>query len=183
MDAKKRDFASFLDDPRFVIDEDEAPADALNEAEEEGSAAAPSIPFDYLAVAEELHSGRIKLQPDRRKNGPRGVRDLEAGYRAELEAYLDAAIIEPAKPRPAPFEVLVESAPPPSIEPDDIAFELGLGRIPISDYAKVRRRFAFENHPDRVAPHLRERAMVRMQIANMLIDAATGRGKAKNGGR
>ncbi len=38
--------------------------------------------------------------------------------------------------------------------------------------ARKRRAFAFKNHPDRVAPHLRQRAMVRMQVANMLIDEA-----------
>ena len=31
------------------------------------------------------------------------------------------------------------------------------------------------NHPDRVAPHLRSRALARMQVANRLIDEAKRR--------
>lgn len=182
MDAKQRDFASFLDDAGRLPIEDEVLSDELTDELDEAAAGAPIIPFDYLAVADELHSGRIKLQPDRRKNNSRNAPDLEPGYRAELEAYLDAARIEPAEPQDAPF-VVSTAEPQLSIEPDDIAFELGLGRIPVSDYAKVRRRFAFDNHPDRVAPHLRDRAMVRMQIANMLIDAATGKDKVRTGRR
>ena len=44
--------------------------------------------------------------------------------------------------------------------------------MPPTISAPERRAFAFKNHPDRVAPHLRQRAMVRMQVANMLIDEA-----------
>lgn len=179
MDAKERNFASFLDDANRVAIEDEVLSDELTDELDDNSAGAPTIPFDYLAVAEELHSGRIKLQPDRRKNNNRKAPDVEAGYRAELEAYLDAARIEPAEPQSASFAAS-SAEPQLSIEPADIAFELGLGRVPLSDYAKVRRRFAFDNHPDRVAPHLRDRAMVRMQIANMLIDDATGKGKTSS---
>jgi hypothetical protein len=178
MDAKERNFASFLDDAnRVAIEDDVLADDELTVELEDELSGSPTIPFDYLAVAEELHSGRIKLQPDRRKNNNRKAPDLEAGYRAELEAYLDAARIEPAEPRGASFAGSA-AEPQLSIEPADIAFELGLGRVPLSDYAKLRRRFAFANHPDRVAPHLRDRAMVRMQIANRLIDDATGKGKS-----
>jgi len=60
-----------------------------------------------------------------------------------------------------------------SADPESIAAELGLDRDDgPTDFGRLRRSFAFSNHPDRVAPHLRQRAMVRMQIANMLIDAA-----------
>ena len=61
----------------------------------------------------------------------------------------------------------------PSIEPEAISRELGLsGSMPSAELGAKRRAFAFKNHPDRVAPHLRQRAMVRMQVANMLIDEA-----------
>ena len=43
----------------------------------------------------------------------------------------------------------------------------------------MRRSFALANHPDRVAPHLRQRAMVRMQLANMMIDDAKRRAAKK----
>ncbi len=60
-----------------------------------------------------------------------------------------------------------------SVDPEAIAAELGLGSpAQDADFSRLRRSFAFANHPDRVAPHLRQRAMIRMQIANMLIDEA-----------
>ena len=65
--------------------------------------------------------------------------------------------------------------------PEAIEAELGLGSpAQDADFSRLRRSFAFANHPDRVAPHLRQRAMIRMQIANMLIDEAkrkSGRGR------
>lgn len=127
----------------------------------EAIGAAPAIPFDYLAVADELHSGRIQVQADRRKG-----RDPAEPYRAELEAYLEAA--SPLIDSPPLADDLL-----PSIEAADVASELGLDTAAASsDFRRYRRSFAFANHPDRVAPHLRERAMVRMQLANMLIDEA-----------
>lgn len=71
----------------------------------------------------------------------------------------------------------------PPIDPEAIAKELGLAAAKASaDFGRLRRNFAFHNHPDRVAPHLRQRAMVRMQVANMLIDDAKRRA-AKPGKR
>lgn len=61
----------------------------------------------------------------------------------------------------------------PSIEPDEIALELGIaGQTRVADLDRIRREFAFRNHPDRLPPEHRERAMVRMQIANRMIDDA-----------
>lgn len=61
--------------------------------------------------------------------------------------------------------------PLPSINPEDIAAELRMAnaRWP-KDFDRIRREFALANHPDKVAPHLRDHAVVRMQIANMMID-------------
>ena len=64
----------------------------------------------------------------------------------------------------------------PSTDPDLIARELGLsGARRAKDLDRLRRDFAFRNHPDRVAKDMRERAMIRMQIANRLIDEAKRR--------
>jgi hypothetical protein len=117
----------------------------------------PRISVDYLAAVEELHSGRIRFG--------------EEAVRAE---YATAEEREP-KARPARQKI-----DPPSIDPTDVARELGLdgGKLP-RDLDRVRRDFAFRNHPDRVATELRERAMVRMQIANMLIDEAKRAGMRK----
>lgn len=136
-----RDFASLLDE-LITASEQAEPAPA-----------APTIPFDYLSVAEELHSGRIRVAEDA----------VEAEYR---EA---AAPGSPPAEAAATREVLLP------IEPEAIAAELALDKVGAAELTRIRRRFAFANHPDRVAPHLRERAMVRMQVANRLIDEASGR--------
>lgn len=150
-----RDFAAVLDD-LFVASE------MLDE-----SGPKPSIPFDYLAVADELHSGRIKVSADTlgaeyRENGESGL-DLAA----EFAKFLDKTAHAPADAVVQADEKLLPT------DPESIAAELGLGRSSDpANFSKLRRSFAFSNHPDRVAPHLRQRAMVRMQIANMLIDDA-----------
>lgn len=138
-----RDFASLLDD-------------LLKRDADEDSVAAPVPSFDYLAVAEELCSGRIRVAPEAATEEYRAASEL-------LERELDAlaqATVEPL----------------PSIEPADIERELALQAAATpDDLAKVRRTFAFGNHPDRVPDHLRSRAMIRMQVANRLIDDARHR--------
>jgi hypothetical protein len=130
--------------------------------------APPSMRMDYLSVAEELHSGRIKVSPD---YAAAEYQEMQAGHEGSFAAVL--ANLERLAERIVPDEKL------PPIDPDSIAAELGLGADkPRVDFGRLRRSFAFANHPDRVAPHLRQRAMVRMQIANMLIDDAK-RGAAR----
>ncbi|PSM20335.1 hypothetical protein C7T96_01700 [Nitratireductor sp. StC3] len=70
--------------------------------------------------------------------------------------------------------------PLPPADPGAIAAELKIAyaRWP-KDFDRIRREFARDNHPDKVAPHRRERALVRMQIANMLIDRAKRNAAAK----
>jgi hypothetical protein len=64
----------------------------------------------------------------------------------------------------------------PSVEPFDIAQELRLtGRETPDALDRIRREFAFANHPDRVSEDLRDRAIIRMQIANRMIDDAKER--------
>ena len=68
------------------------------------------------------------------------------------------------------------SEPPPSTDPMLVALELGLtGREACDDLDRIRRDFAFANHPDRVAEDLRDVAMVRMQLVNRMIDDAKAR--------
>jgi hypothetical protein len=64
----------------------------------------------------------------------------------------------------------------PETSPDAIVRELALHRIgDVKSLDRLRRDFAFRNHPDRVRPEWRDRAMARMQIANRLIDEAKQR--------
>jgi len=149
-----RDFATLL-------------KDLLAESENDGRGVAgpASVPFDYLAVADELLSGRITVADETVASIYRETAgDLDETVDALFEA---AKISEEAEP--APVEL-------PSVEPEAISRELGIkGNMPVADLAHIRRAFAFRNHPDRVAPHLRPRALLRMQVANMLIDDARRR--------
>lgn len=156
--GNKLDFASLLDD--LIV--------ASEKGEEEG--ARPSIPFDYLSVADELHSGRIKVASE---SVAAEYRESAADLAAEFAALLDQAKLSLAGEEQRPEEQL------PSIDPEAIAGELGLDQpAKNADFGRIRRNFAFANHPDRVAPHLRQRAMIRMQVANMLIDEAKRRALA-----
>lgn len=65
------------------------------------------------------------------------------------------------------------------VQPDRIAAELGLDRpTPPKNLDRLRRAFAFKNHPDRMPAEQRERAMLRMQVANRLIDEAKQAGSS-----
>ncbi|SFO78617.1 hypothetical protein SAMN03159463_02946 [Mesorhizobium sp. NFR06] len=155
--GNKLDFASLLDE--LIV---------ASEKGEEG--ARPSIPFDYLSVADELHSGRIKVAGE---SVAAEYRESGADLAAEFAALLDQAKLALAGEEHQPEEQL------PPIDPEAIAGELGLDRpARNADFGRIRRNFAFANHPDRVAPHLRQRAMIRMQVANMLIDEAKRRALA-----
>ncbi|MBL0933664.1 MAG: hypothetical protein IBJ07_02830 [Rhizobiaceae bacterium] len=93
----------------------------------------------------------------------------------------NAPLFEPAARRayseptlaPEVLEALDTLMPELSTDPREIALELGIGGLrTAAELDRARRRFAFENHPDRLAPHLRDRAAERMGIANGLIDTA-----------
>jgi hypothetical protein len=136
----------------------------------EESTPRPTIPFDYLAVAEELHSGRIKVSGEA---AAAEYREAGEEVETELSALLDeVALADTPKVPPETIEL-------PSIEPDEIAAELGLAGATPADLGRLRRVFALTNHPDRVAPHLRQLALQRMQVANGLIDEAKRRALAR----
>ena len=99
-------------------------------------------------------------------------REAGEGVEAELSALLDEVDVEETPAAPETIEL-------PSIEPDAIAAELGLADAAPADFGRLRRAFALKNHPDRVAPHLRQRALQRMQVANGLIDEAKRRALAR----
>jgi outer membrane biosynthesis protein TonB len=90
-----------------------------------------------------------------------------------------------APPRPEPVP---EAKPAPQPLPQPVpAHLLRLTREQIAEdlaitpqdteatLADKRRRFAKQNHPDRVAPQYRDKANLRMQTANLLIDLAIKR--------
>lgn len=146
-----------------LLDELIAASDVAATAEDDDGSAPPSLRVDMLAQIERLQAENISLFPER-----------------AMREYADSAVA-------APEVETVPEAPPhlqPALEdlffldPDSISRELGI--LPKSrpeDLDRARRAFAMRYHPDRVPEELRERAALRMQIANMLID------KAKRGTR
>ena len=143
----KLDFTSLLDE---LI----AASDAAETADDDAGGASPSLRVDMLAQIERLQAENISLFPDRAMR--------EYGENAE----------------PAPQE-----ATPPHLEPaledlfflDPMSISRELGIRPKSrpeELDRARRAFAMRYHPDRVPEEFRERAALRMQIANMLIDEA-----------
>lgn len=134
--------------------------DEEEESEAEDGVRSATISFDYLAVADELHSGQIRVAADA----------AEAGYREAVEA-LDQIKLE-AEPSLAEEEV-VDALFGVTVDPDVILQELGLDRVRhLEDFGRIRRAFALHNHPDRHPDHLRDLAQERMQVANRLIDDA-----------
>lgn len=74
------------------------------------------------------------------------------------------------------YDRAASASPAPRLPPSEyelVVAELGITEdLSADDLHRVRRRFARENHPDRVPPSRRDRATLRMSIANMLIDQA-----------
>jgi hypothetical protein len=89
---------------------------------------------------------------------------ISAGLAARL--YSDASQTRSREMPPrAPIVVLSEH--------EQVVAELHLTpNLTAHDLKVIRRKFAMVNHPDRVAPPIREQATRRMTIANMLIDDA-----------
>jgi len=114
--------------------------------------AAPGGPaIDYLSVADEL-TGHISISDEGAKAT---YRDIE-----ESLATLFAVEAPPLEPLPPTDRA-------------SVAAELALGRAVIpQELDRIRREFARDNHPDRVPDHMRDCAMIRMQLANVLIDEA-----------
>ena len=125
----------------------------------------PSIPFDLLALADGTESADVTTFVEAATAEYLDLREAIA----ELDALLSRAELEALLER-AEIAVAEELKP---VDPASISRELGLDKgVPIADLGRLRRAFAFRNHPDRVAPHLRRQAMLRMQVANVLIDEA-----------
>jgi hypothetical protein len=132
-------------------------------AREEDVSARPSMPFGFVAPEEAVETLWASV-PHEFVAGLYGQTDGKSDGASDEKAFVpDAPGIETPEPMP----------PLPSIDPAAIADELKTAhaRGP-KDFDRLRREFALANHPDKVEPRLRERALVRMQIANMLIDNA-----------
>jgi hypothetical protein len=71
------------------------------------------------------------------------------------------------------------ASPPRSVE-EAVALELNLtDDLRPADLERIRRTFAYRNHPDRFGPQHRAHALQRMTTANALIDQALKRARAR----
>ena len=155
------DFTELLDD--LLAASAEAEEDAADDA------AAPSLRVDMLAQIERLQAHSRPVFADRAMK--------EYGDNAGNGAQGRKA--EAPKPdlRPAPdLQPALDDLF--FLDPQSISRELGIDAMSKSEeFDRARRSFALRYHPDRVPEEMRERAVLRMQIANMLIDEAKRRAK------
>ena len=100
--------------------------------------------------------------------------DRMAGkVRSYMSAGLLARLYSEGFSRPPPVEAAPKPPPPPKSEHEQVVDELHITpNLTSTDLKLIRRKFAKSNHPDRVAPGVREQATRRMTIANSLIDEA-----------
>jgi hypothetical protein len=102
----------------------------------------------------------------------------------KLRSYVSAGLLSrlysEGFSRPPAAEAAPEPLPPPKSEHEQVVDELHITpNLTSTDLKLIRRKFAKTNHPDRVAPAVRDQATRRMTIANSLIDEALRGFKAR----
>lgn len=147
-------------EPDFATLLDELIAASAESAGEDEDFSRPSLHVDLLAQIERLQAENLPLFPERAlreyddnaESMPQAAPRRQAGEDASLQPALDDLFF---------------------LDPQTIARELGIEpKTRVEDLDRARRIFALRYHPDRVPEAFRERAALRMQIANMLIDEA-----------
>ncbi|MEO3999091.1 hypothetical protein [Mesorhizobium sp. CAU 1732] len=120
----------------------------------------PSLRGDLLDQIERLQAENVTLFRDR------AIQEYDE-YRARAPQKDRPPVLEtPAHLQPALEDLFF-------LDPDSISKELGIQpKSKPEELDRARRSFAMRYHPDRVPEEFRERAVMRMQIANMLIDEA-----------
>jgi hypothetical protein len=92
-----------------------------------------------------------------------------AAFGAVDRAYRELALVATAEPPVMPAHLQRTSLA-------EVAEELAIAEMETAlTLAAKRRRFAVANHPDRLPVEFRANATIRMKLANMLIDEASGR--------
>ena len=148
------DFTELLDDLLA------ASAEAVDDTDD---LAAPSLRVDLLAQIERLQAHSRPLFADKvmKEYGENSVGGTTGRKEAPQQKTPDL--------QPALDDLFF-------LDPQSISRELGIeGMSKVEHLDRARRSFAMRYHPDRVPEEMRERAVLRMQIANMLIDEAKRR--------
>lgn len=134
---------------------------------------------DFASVLEEILNARPPEAPDA---GPRPSIPFDITPANAVDAFwssLPSDLVAEFYGDAGGPEKSAEPTLPP-VQPELIAAELGLDRpVPAKNLDRLRRTFAFRNHPDRVRPELRELAKIRMQVANRLIDEAKRKARGR----
>jgi hypothetical protein len=135
----------------------------------------PAAPFQ--AVLDQLHRqqdapggaiSRGRIGPARGWAYPAAEVTHASSVAAAAEMYIDGDI-----PGTAP------KGTPRSVE-EAVAQELQLSDdLEPADLERIRRRFAYRNHPDRVGPAHKAPALQRMTVANVLVDQALEAARAR----
>lgn len=159
------DFTELLDDLLA--------ASAEAEEGDDDDLAAPSLRVDMLAQIERLRAQNAPCSADRVM---REYRENAAGPATNGQAANGQA----SKEKPAAQATAPDLQPALEdlffLDPQSISRELGIdAKSKPEDLDRARRAFAMRYHPDRMPEEMRERAALRMQIANMLIDEAKRR--------
>ncbi|KAB2873820.1 MAG: hypothetical protein F9K43_05375 [Bauldia sp.] len=159
------DFTELLDDLLA--------ASAEAEEGDDDDLAAPSLRVDMLAQIERLRAQNAPCSADRVM---REYRENAAGPATNGPT----ANGQVAKEKPAAQATAPDLQPALEdlffLDPQSISRELGIdAKSKPEDLDRARRAFAMRYHPDRMPEEMRERAALRMQIANMLIDEAKRR--------
>lgn len=164
------DFTELLDDLLA--------ASAEAEEGDDDDLAAPSLRVDMLAQIERLRAQNAPCSADRvmheyRENaaGPATNGQAANGQATNGQASKEKPAAQATAPdlQPALEDLFF-------LDPQSISRELGIdAKSKPEDLDRARRAFAMRYHPDRMPEEMRERAALRMQIANMLIDEAKRR--------
>ena len=143
-----------------LLDELIAASDAAAHAEEDG--VPPSLRVDLLAQIERLQAENSALFADRAMH----AYCENAAVSSRTGANPPEPPVTPAHLQPALDDLFF-------LDPESISRELGIvSKSKPEELDKARRAFAMRYHPDRVPEEFRDRAALRMQIANTLIDNA-----------
>ena len=127
--------------------------------------------FERVLDEVERRPGQTGGPPERPFAAYLALMDCNPGSDVGAEQHWDRALEWIADP-PEPAEP-VKTVDVPSDDTVAIAAELGLPRaLTLAQLGRLRRRFMWNNHPDRRPDVPRELANRRVAIANMLIDGA-----------
>jgi hypothetical protein len=134
-----------------------------------------NLPSSFELLIDELFGD------DDRPSGAPGssrfsINSLEAAWSLGAASRIEIGDAHVVSKRPYSFEGNESGSADLLLDPNRILIELGLdANFSEADIVSLRREFALRNHPDRVAPELREIATQRMMIANNFMDRYVAR--------